>query len=269
LRRARANTLEGMIASARRNQAVFVVPAAMAGITAPIGLLGSVVLQNTEILAGLALAQATRPGVPIAYSPASTVGNLRQATFCTGSPEASLISGACLQLGREFYNLPTRSLTGHTDAKIPDYQAATETAQSMLLCALGGAQILVEGLGTLDAYMTISFEKFILDEEIFRRVLRIHEGIEFSEAELDIDLISDVGHGGDYLSHPTTFDHFRERWMPTLADWNDYDSWCREGQQDALTRANRRVAEILAQSPDTLLDHGLDRDLHIFMASCG
>jgi trimethylamine:corrinoid methyltransferase-like protein len=146
-----AETLEGLLVNARRNQAIFVTPAAMAGITAPVGLLGTLVLQNTETLAGLVLAQTIRPGVPTVYSSASTVGNLRQATFCTGSPEASLISAACMQMGKEFYHLPTRPHAGHTDAKTVDYQAGCETSQSLLLSALSGGQIIVENMGTLES----------------------------------------------------------------------------------------------------------------------
>ncbi len=47
-----------------------------------------------------------------------------------------LINMVNLQLARERYRLPTRTLTGHTDAKIPDYQAGYETMQSFLLAAL-------------------------------------------------------------------------------------------------------------------------------------
>ena len=262
-----AETLECFLACARRNQAIFVTPAAMAGITAPIGLLGSVVLQNTEILAGLALAQAIRPGLPVAYSPASTVGNLKMGTFCTGSPEASMISAACLQMGKEFYRLPTRNLTGHTDAKLADYQAGCETAQSVLLSALSGSQIMVESLGTLESYLTISMEKFILDEEIIRRVMHIKAGIDFAEEDLDVDLISQVGPGGDFLTQPSTFDRFRERWRPTIADWEDHDTWHRNGRLDAVARAGARLAEIRAQSADTFLSPDLDRDLTAYIAA--
>ena len=84
--------------------------------------------------------------------------------------------------------------------------------------------------------------------------------------KLDIDLISQVGHGGDYLTHPTTFERFRERWMPTMADWDDYDTWRRGGSQDAVTRATQRLKAVLAQCRDTYLEPDLDRTLKAFLS---
>jgi trimethylamine:corrinoid methyltransferase-like protein len=64
-----------ILAYCKRNQIVFLPPLAIAGIAAPIGLIGTMVLQNTEILTGIALVQLINPGNPIVYI-VDTVGDL-------------------------------------------------------------------------------------------------------------------------------------------------------------------------------------------------
>lgn len=258
-------TLECVIANAKRNQVLFVNPAAMAGITGPIDLLGTALMQNAEILACIALIQLIRPGVPLVYCPASVVGYMKRASFCTGSPEGMLINIASMQLGRDLYNLPTRTLCGHTDSKVPDYQAGYETMQSIMMAALGGAEILNEALGTLESYMSISFEKFIMDEEIFSRTRRIAEGIDTSNLDASLKLIQEMGQNGSYLTHPSTFKKCRDNWMPSAADWNDYNTWEKEGAKDAAEKAHELLNKRLeaAQAPE--LDPEIDRELTAYI----
>lgn len=264
-----AETLESLLANAGRNQVLFVNPAAMAGITGPVDLMGTALMQNAEMLAGIVLIQLVRPKVPVVWCPASVVGYMKRASFCTGSPESLLINMVNLQLARERYRLPTRTLTGHTDAKIPDYQAGYETMQSILPAALGGAEIINQALGTLDSYMTLSFEKFILDEEIISRIQRIAAGVDTSTLDDCVRTIQEVGIRGDYLTHPSTFKNFRDLWMPSAADWESYDTWQGNGSRDAVTRAHEKYRQIIADAPETLLKPEVDAALRDYMRRKG
>ncbi|MCG8473337.1 MAG: trimethylamine methyltransferase family protein [Desulfobacterales bacterium] len=252
-------TLECVIANAKRNQVLLITPAAMAGITAPIDVLGTALLQNAETLACIVLIQLIKPGLPVVYAPASVAGYMKRASFCTGSPESILINLVSLQLARDLYKIPTRTLTGHTDAKVPDYQAGMETMQSLLLSCLGGAEILTQSLGTLESYMTISFEKFILDEEMFSRAMRIHQGMDTSNLDETIALIQEVASSGNYLTHPSTFKKFRDCWQPIASDWQDHDSWYRAGGKDAVEMAHEIYEARMAQEPETFLDETTEK----------
>ena len=184
----------------------------------PIDPLGTALLQNAETLACIVLIQLIRPGLPVVYAPASVVGYMKRASFCTGSPESILINLVSLQLARDLYKIPTRTLTGHTDAKRSDYQAGMETMQSLLLSCIGGAEILTQALGTLESYMTISFGKFIMDEEMFSRCHRIQKGLDASTISQSIALIQEVGSTGNYLTNPDTFKKFRSSWQPSASE---------------------------------------------------
>ncbi len=256
---------ETLVAFARRRQPVLVLSCVMAGVSGPIHPLGVVVQQNAEILAGLTLVQLITPGNPVVYCPASTAANMKIASYVTGPPEAFLINTANLQLALDLYKLPTRTMCGMTDAKAVDCQAGYETMQNLMMGMLSGAHIIHECLGVIDSIMCTSYEKFIIDEELIGRVMRISRGLDFSTEALSVDIIGEVDHGGDYLLHDSTFAHARDFWAPTVSVWEPFGTWEKQGREDALTRANRRYKEILEQAPDSLLDAALEAELRAYM----
>lgn len=260
------DAVETLAEYAKRNQAVFLLPCIMAGMSGPISLLGTAVLQNTEILSGIMLTKLINPNAPVVYSPSSSVANMKKASYITGSPEGMLINIANLQMALDYYHLPTRTMCGMTDAKTVDCQAGYETMQNLMLGMLGGAHIIVQCLGVLDAIMTTSYEKFIIDEEMLDRVMRIHRGIDTGEKALAVEVIQEIGHNGTYLTHPNTFEHFRACWRPTVSDWDLYQEWQETGSEDVAIRANKRYKQILAEAPSSMLDPEVEEELMFYMA---
>ena len=256
---------ETIIEFARRNQPIFFTVAAMAGFSSPISLIGTAILQNAEILAGITLTQLINPGNPVVYSNGSTVGNMKSGNFISASPEMMLIHLAGLQMSLDYYHIPARSMCGMTDAKSIDCQAGFETMQNLLMGALGGAHMVFECLGVLDAIMTTSYEKLMVDLEIVSRVMRLQEGIDTSDKEQVVNLIQEIGHQGDYLIHLDTLTHFRGRWLPAVSDWESYETWLEKGCEDLATKANRKFKEILAAAPQTLIDPQVDRALQDYI----
>ncbi len=255
-----------IIEYAKRNQVIFLSSAVMAGLSGPIHLIGTSVLHNVEVLAGIILAQLINPENPVVYGAISTVAGMRKANFITGSPETMLINIANLQMGLNFYHLPTRALCGMTDAKTIDCQAGYETMQNMMMGMLGGAQIIGECLGVLDSIMTTSYEKIIIDLEILSRIVRIWKGIDTSDKALSVDIIQEVGHDGTYLTHPSTFEYCRDGWLPTVSDWELYEDWEKQGSKDVVTQANKKYKEILMNAPESLIDLDTDKDLKAYMS---
>jgi trimethylamine--corrinoid protein Co-methyltransferase len=252
---------ETMIEFARRNQIIWITAAIMAGFSGPISLIGTITQQNAEILAGIILTQLVNPGNPVIYSNGSTVANMKSGNFLTGSPEMMLIQLAGMQMGLDYYHLPTRSMCGMTDSKIIDYQAGFETMQNLMVGILGGAHMIFECLGVLDAIMTTSYEKLIIDLEVISRVMRIREGLDLSEKENALKVIQEVGHDGTHITHPDTLHHFRQRWLPSLSDWNTYEDWQKAGSEDIAVRANKKYKEILAEAPERLIEPEVDKAL--------
>ena len=100
------DSCEIIMASARGGAAVCVLSMAMAGGSSPVHLAGTLVNHNAEILAGLTLAQLTRPGAKVIYGSSSTAMNLKAATAVVGTPELGLINAAVAALAR-YYLLPS------------------------------------------------------------------------------------------------------------------------------------------------------------------
>ena len=259
-------TIETMIEYAKRNQVIMLAPCIMAGVSGPISLLGTAVLQNTETIAGLVLVQLINPGAPLVYATASTSGYMKEATFAAGTPEAMLINTASLQMGLDFYHLPVRTMSGITHSKTVDCQAGYETMQSLLMGMMSGAHMSVQSLGVLDAIMTTSYEKFIIDEELISRVRRISQGIDTSDAALSVDVIQEMGQKANYLSHESTFKSFRTLWTPSVSDWGNYSDWENAGSEDVTVRANRKFKQILQSAPETLLDPESDKLLKSYIS---
>ena len=254
-------------AFAEHNQPILISPAIMGGITGPLSRIGIALQQNAELLAGTTYLQLVKPGVPVVWSPSSTVAWLKTAAYSTGTPEAMLPNIIGLQMAKDFYHIPTRSMAGLTDSKTPDCQAGYETMQNLMLAMLGGAQIIYEALGVLDNIMTTSYEKIIIDEELYRRVAKITMGMDTSDMESAMDLIHEVGPGGEFLTHPSTADHCRDIWMPTVSNWGNDHELKKSKFEASLARANKIWKERLQAAPHTYLDSETDKDLRGFIQS--
>ena len=257
---------ESIIEYANRNQPVALVSAPMSGITAPYYLLGTIVLANTETLAGLVLAQCVHPGIPVLPSASLTYGNLQYASWECASPESALMLGGAVQMYKEFYHIPARAQTGVTSSKVLDYQAGFETMQSLLLTALMDVDVTSQSAGTLENLMTISFEKTLIDDEVISRVRRIIEGLQVDEETLSIDILMEVKHGNNFLMHDSTLDNFMDSWQPSISDWGNYESWNRETFKDIEQKAADRVKHIISDSKQ-LLDPAVANDLKKYMQS--
>lgn len=255
--------LQSIMAFSDRSQAVLLSCAAMTGITCPIDLLGAAVQQNVEILAGLVFTQLVNPGTPVVYHPSNSVGNLRFGSSAWGSPESMLICIPNFQMAMEIYNLPTRTIAGVTTARNLDMQAVIETMQSTMMTVLSKVHLIYCCCGVLDNIMTYSFEKHVIDEEIYSRSQCVGNGISFSDESLStaVDTIQDVAHKDMYLTHASTFKQMRERWEPSVSVWGSST----DSGTDILANAQQVVKERLSQAPETLLAPELDKDLNAFI----
>jgi len=259
---------ESIMEFAMLNQPVALVSAPMSGITGPIHLMGTIVLANTETLAGLCLAQCVNPGVPVLPSASLTYGNMRLATWECASPDSALMLAGAVQMYKDFYHLPARAQTGVTSSKCLDYQAGYETMQSLLLTALMDVDVTSQSAGSLENLMTISFEKTIIDDEVIARVRRIIAGLRIDEETFSMDLIKEVDHGGSFLMHKSTLKNYRKSgWQPSVSDWNSYEVWAKSEEPDIEKRAALKAKEII-ESAEPLLDPSVAEDLREYISSC-
>ena len=224
----------------------------IAGATSPVTMEGTLVVQNAEVLAGIVLTQLIREGAPVIFSGSSSAAAMRYGTLSIGAPEMAVNTAATAQMAR-FYGIPCRGGGAVTDSKLPDAQAGMESMMSQLMATLSGVHFVLHSAGILESYMTASYEKFILDDEICGMCKRIKKGETADPEKLALEVITQVGPGGEYLTRRHTFQNFRkEFYAPLLEQKESYESWKKKGGETIEQRAARKWKETLQayQEPD-------------------
>ena len=241
-----------IIEYAKNGQANMLGGMVMAGATGPVQLPGTVVLQNAEFLSGVVLAQLTRPGAPCVYGGTSTITDMRTGLPLVGAPEQMILQNAQAQVAK-YYNLPCRGSGGISDGFIPDGQAAMESSMALMNTLRSGSNFIIQSAGILSAYLMMSYEKFIMDEEILARILRMFKPLDFSDEQINLETIRSVGIGNEYLTHPTTFKHFKkEYYVSGLTRRQSHDAWVNSGKKAIHEVATQKVAERIGayEKPD-------------------
>jgi len=236
-------------------------PAPMAGATSPATLAGTLSQMHAEALAGVAITQVLAPGAKVLYGAVPTTMDLRKMEFTMGSVEMAMMNACAVQLAK-LYNLPIYASGGVTEAKRPDIQAGFEKAFSSLMVAMAGADCLHLAAGMLDSANSISYEQYVIDNEIMGMVQRILSGIKVNEDTLGFDVIEKVGPGGNYVTEDHTVEHMMDEFFyPKLSVRCNFDVWEEQGQPDMFGRAKDVVQKILEESKKGLLDTGLVLDI--------
>ncbi|MHC1722192.1 MAG: trimethylamine methyltransferase family protein [Aminipila sp.] len=215
------------------------------GAAAPATLAGSVLLHTVETLSGIVLTQMVNPGNPMVYGGAPMFFDMKNLTTSLNSVETNLISTAYSQMGK-YYGIPVHTYACLSDSKVNDSQAGLESAISGTVALLAGIDV-ISGPGMLDFCNTFSLEKLVIDNEICGMAQRLGKGIEFSEETLSVDLISEMGAFGDYLSTKHTLKWFKkEPYLPSkVIDRTNMNSWYEKGSKSSFDHANEIVEEIL------------------------
>ncbi|MGD8992512.1 MAG: trimethylamine methyltransferase family protein [Desulfobacterales bacterium] len=264
-----ARMLGALMEYAAAGQPVLIASLAIAGATGPVTLAGNLALQNAEVLAGIVLTQLVREGTPVIFGGASSNAEMRNGTLSIGSPEMAVNAAATAQMAR-YYKLPARSGGAVCDAKSPDSQASYESMMNLLMALVCGANFVLHSAGILESFNCMSYEKFIMDDEMCGMVKRIHRAIDVNPDTLAFDVIKAVGPGGHFLDKDHTFDHFKtEFYHPRLSNRDDFVSWQASGSPQSLVTANLKVKEILNNYEAPQLPAEVDKDLQKFIARLG
>ena len=189
--------------------------------------------------------QLIREGTPVVFSGSSSAAAMRYGTLSIGAPEMAVNTAATAQMAR-FYGIPSRGGGAITDSKLPDAQAGMESMMSQLMATLSGVHFVLHSAGILEGYMTASYEKFVIDDEICGMCKRIKRGEQADPAKLALDVIAQVGPGGEYLTNMHTFQNFRkEFYTPIMEQKEAYAGWKEKGGEPIERAANRKWKEIL------------------------
>jgi len=117
----------------------------------------------------------------------------------------------------------------------------------VVLSGLSGAT-LVHDVGFLDCADIGSLEMLVMNDEIIDMTRRVMRGIEVSDETIMLDLIDEIGPGGEYITASETASLCREEiWIPTLFGRDPWEVWEADGSTRMLDSIRGRVREILAE----------------------
>jgi len=251
---------------AAAGQATIVSPFIVGGAMAPVTVAGTLTQVLAEVLAGVAYAQLVRAGAPVIFGAfvASIDMNSGAPTF--GTPEASLITYGAGQLARRL-GLPYRSAGAFCGSKLPDAQAAYESANSLNMGLLSGVNFMLHACGWLEGGLVSSYEKFVMDADQLGILHHLARGIDVSENGQAMEAIREVGPGGHYLGCGHTQENFKSAfWRTDLFDYKPFETWDEEGARDTEALAAQRVTRLLGDYQQPAIDPGIAEALEAFVA---
>ena len=239
---------------ASNNQASIISPFIVGGAMAPVSVVGTLTQVLAEVLAGIAYSQIIRPGAPVIFGTFVTSIDMNSGAPTFGTPEASQILYGAGQLARRM-NLPFRSGGGLCGSKLPDAQAAYETANTLNAALLGGVNFMLHSCGWLEGGLVASFEKYVMDADLLGTLQKMGLGVSADENGQAMDAIREVGPSGHYLGCDHTQKNFKSAfWRSNLFDYKPFETWYEEGARDTYSLAAERVAHQLASYQQPPLD---------------
>jgi trimethylamine--corrinoid protein Co-methyltransferase len=240
---------------AREGLPVVVPTEPICGTTSPVTLAGNVLTHVAETLGGIALVQSVSKGAPGICGSVGSIPDLHSMNHLGGPIERAIINSAVSQMMQHF-GVPLYSTGGTSDAKEVSIQAAYESAMSSLLVAMSGANYIHDIAGLMEADLTVSYEKLVMDNEILGMCQRVLRGIEVNDETLATDLIIEKGPGKDYLIEEHTLKYMRDEFYPApLANRLKRESMAPDS--DSLAKAKDFVGQIRRKGESGCLEAGV------------
>jgi trimethylamine--corrinoid protein Co-methyltransferase len=250
---------------ARNNQACIVTPFILAGAMSPVTAIGTLTQTLAEALAGLAFSQLVRPGAPVVFGSFASSMSMQSGAPTFGTPEPALVLYGAAALARRL-GVPFRSGGSLCASKVPDAQAAYESAHTLLPTVLGGVNFVLHSAGWLEGGLVSCYEKFVMDADQLGMMQTFCQGYDTSENGQAMDAIREVGPGQHFLGCAHTQANFENAfYRSSIADNNSFEQWDSEGGKDAAMRANKLYKKMLEEYIAPELDPAKDEELQAYV----
>ncbi len=261
-----ATMLGALKVYAANNQAAVVSPFILSGAMSPVSPAGTLAQLLAEALAGTALTQVIKPGTPVVFGTFVSSISMQSGAPTFGTPESLLVLNGAAQLARRL-NIPFRSGGSFTASKLPDAQAAAESAQTLQMTVTSGVNFALHAAGWLEGGLCASYEKFVMDMDQCSMMEVLARGIAHDENALAMDALREVGPGGHFLGCDHTQRNFETAFYRSkLADNNSVEQWEADGSKDMAMRANSLWKKMLSEYDAPEIDQSVDEALNEFMS---
>jgi trimethylamine--corrinoid protein Co-methyltransferase len=260
-----ATMLGAARAYAEANQATLLTPFILAGAMAPVTAAAVCAQTLAEALGGMTFVQLVRPGAPVVLGSFASSMSMQSGAPTFGTPEPALVLYAMAALARRL-GVPFRSGGNLCASKIPDAQAAYESAATFGPTILAGVNFVLHAAGWLEGGLAVGYEKFVMDADQCGMAAVFVNGIDMSENGQAVEAIIDNGPGQHFLGTAHTLANFETAFYRSeMADNNRFEQWQEDGSLDAAQRANTIWKRMLREYEAPPLDAGIDEALGEFI----
>lgn len=250
---------------AEHNQAAILSPFVLAGAMSPVTVAGLAAQALAEALSGMAYYQLVGPGAPMIFGTFASSMSMATGAPTFGTPEAGqaiyVMAGLARRLG-----VPFRSGGQFTSSKIPDAQAAYESASTLLPTMAAGVNFVLHAAGWLEGGLSIGYEKLIMDADQLGMMEIYARGVDMSDNGQAMAAFRTNPHGEHFLGNEHTLGNFETAfYRSSIADNSSFEQWDEEGRLDAAQRANAQWKAMLADYEAPPLDEAIDEELRAYI----
>ncbi len=160
-------------------------------------------------------------------------------------------------MAKEKYGMPSDLHGPQTTSVAIDAQAMIESVLDTIFPAISGAN-LIGGAGCLEAGITADPVQLILANEINRMVSKATDGINVNDDTVGLNIIEDIGIGGEFLTLDHTLKYFKDAFYRSpLFNYNNRGSWIAEGGKTMNEKAREKALDIINKHTPEPIDENV------------
>ncbi|MGL4606126.1 MAG: trimethylamine methyltransferase family protein [Eubacteriaceae bacterium] len=236
------DSLDSLFVYCEKNQPIQLAVCSLPVLTSPASLMGTFIQNNAELLAMTVLIQLINPGLPVFYGNTSTSTNLRDVSMALGSSETALLSCASAAMAKH-YKMPFRTSGALNDAIDIDYQCGVESTINLMTGVLTDTDLMFFSCGMLSGFNVTSLEKYIVDEQLIKMLLRYRKGIAIDKTKDYTKEIKKIGPRGNYMCGRTPKEYKNEHFVPDVFVKVDYNTWQTDDKKTLIEKAHQKVID--------------------------
>ena len=239
-------SLELLLTCSERNVPVLSYCCPAMGGNSPMDIAATMVLANADWLASLVIHQLKNPGAPFCTAGFTVqLMDMHTSLWSYCAPETLTAYSALTELAH-WYGFPAFGLEMTCDVPKLNAQAGLEMASECQRALLSSVEM-VHNAGIYGAGKLCSAEAVILADEIIAYTRNAMKPIMVTKAGLAeaVQMISEVGPLGEYITHDFTINHFRNYWYPKLFDRGMFDPLGNDPENELFQRLNARARQLI------------------------
>jgi trimethylamine--corrinoid protein Co-methyltransferase len=257
-----------LLALANRGLPCTVIPMPITGISAPVSILGNIVVGNAEILGVMTAVHSVCPESPVGGGSITGIMDMQTSVVSFSAPEAILQDIALSEVHRKLYGFNYLIGSGYFDAKYPNPQILTEKTMKYLFTYLSGRYSYPVGL--IHSGSVFCIEQAMVDLEICRYIHGHFEDIDdFHGINEIVELIDRVGIRGSYIAEDHTLRHFKENWFPRIMDRTSFLSFEESRKKNIYNQGHEEAEKLLSSGDFWEIDRDRAKEIDAVVEKAG